>query len=497
MDITVVFVHGYSVTNLSTYGELPLRLKAEAKASGINVNVKEIFLGRYISFHDEVTLDDISRALDTAIKDELEPNQRFVCITHSTGGPVVRDWWNKFIESKSANAPQLSHFIMLAPANFGSALAQLGKSRLSRMKSWFDGVEPGQKVLDWLELGSMQAWTLNKKWIQSDGSQIGTGGVFPFVITGQSIDRKLFDHLNPYTGELGSDGVLRVASCNLNSQYLRLTQKVIGDVNTKKYTVTSTLELEKDSYKKSPDVPMRLVRGKSHSGDDMGIMKSIKKDPKDKASKETIDAIISCIKVQDNAAYAALSKKFAAESTQVQKDERVEVDKVLFAFKRTFIHDRYSQIIFRITDSQGHPVKDYDLVFTAGPKNDPNFLPPGFIIDRQRNKNNTEIITYYFNYDAMDGTPENQQLDALTNIGFQLKLRPQEGFVRFVDCSISASADLLEKVIQPNTTTMIDIVVHRVVSKEVFRLQELTGNAMPSNKDGDFSGTKPGKEIVR
>ena len=43
--INIVFVHGYSVTNLSTYGELPLRLKAEGVRQDYNVNVAEIFLG--------------------------------------------------------------------------------------------------------------------------------------------------------------------------------------------------------------------------------------------------------------------------------------------------------------------------------------------------------------------------------------------------------------------------------------------------------------------
>ena len=75
---------------------------------------------------------------------------------------------------------------MLAPANYGSALAQLGKQRLGRLMSWFEGVEPGQGVLDWLELGSTESWALNKEWIASDGTQIGPNGVFPFVITGQS-----------------------------------------------------------------------------------------------------------------------------------------------------------------------------------------------------------------------------------------------------------------------------------------------------------------------
>lgn len=59
-----------------------------------------------------------------------------------------------------------------------------------------------------------------------------------------------------------------------------------------------------------------------------------------------------------------------------------------------FIHNRFSQIIFKATDYQRYPVKDYDLVFTAGEKNDANHLPARFAIDRQQNKNNPETITY-------------------------------------------------------------------------------------------------------
>ena len=132
-------------------------------------------MGRYISFNDEVKLNDISRALETAVQQQILSNasipSRFVCITHSTGGPVVRNWWNLYYNQQAKVCP-MSHLIMLAPANFGSALAQLGKGKLSRLKSWFDGVEPGQGVLNWLELGSSEAWELNTNWIKSDGSQI-------------------------------------------------------------------------------------------------------------------------------------------------------------------------------------------------------------------------------------------------------------------------------------------------------------------------------------
>src|SRR5689334_2832814 len=96
MPLNLVFVHGWSVTNLNTYGQLPLRLRAQLAAQGDTATIHEIWLGRYISFHDEVQLSDIARAFQAAIDDQLAAlianGERFACITHSTGGPVVRDW---------------------------------------------------------------------------------------------------------------------------------------------------------------------------------------------------------------------------------------------------------------------------------------------------------------------------------------------------------------------------------------------------------------------
>jgi hypothetical protein len=481
---TLVFVHGYSVTNLNTYGELPLRLQAEAAENGLEIEIEQIFLGRYISFHDEVSLGDISRALDTAIKEQLAGVKKIVCITHSTGGPVVRDWWNRYCSN--SNSP-ISHLIMLAPANFGSALAKLGKGKLSRLKSWFDGVEPGQRVLDWLMLGSLEAWELNKKWILSNGNQIGPNGIFPFVITGQTIDRKLYDHLNSYTGELGSDGVVRTATTNLNANYIKLVQEINVDQTSNQASISATFKI--DSYKESPTVPLRVIAGKSHSGDEIGIMKSIKRLKDDTESKETVAAIFECIKVSNKTEYDQLITKFATETDQVQKDELIETETELLIINRHFIHDRYSQVIFRVTDSEGYPVNDFDLIFTAGENNDPNHLPPGFAIDRQQNSNNPENITYFFNYDVMNGAPKNAQREELKGInllGLRINPRPTEGFVRFVPCEIKANTELLDKALKPNSTTLIDIVLQRVVSKEVFRLEKTDGNTISLK----FSDTK-------
>jgi hypothetical protein len=211
----VVFVHGWSVTNTDTYGGLPAALARNAPTA-MDVSIQHLYLAKYISFSDEVSVDDIARGMQNAVDSEvmpkLEKGERFACVTHSTGGPVVRTWIDLYFRGKLGKCP-MQHLVMLAPANHGSALAQLGKSRLSRMKFFAQGVQPGTGVLDWLELGSDQSWALNTSWLDYDC--VG-GGMYVFVLTGQTIDRACYDNLNSYTGEAGSDGVVRVAAANMN-----------------------------------------------------------------------------------------------------------------------------------------------------------------------------------------------------------------------------------------------------------------------------------------
>ncbi len=500
--IVLVFVHGWSVTDTNTYGELPERLRTEASAAGIDLLVKEIFLGRYISFHDEVRVPDISLAFDSAIKDQLSTliknKIRFVCITHSTGGPVVRDWWQRHYINKP-NCP-MSHLIMLAPANYGSALAQLGKGRLSRMKSWFGGVEPGQGVLDWLELGSDGAWQLNIDWIKTDGKHISVKGVFPFVLTGQSIDHAIYDNLNTYTGEGGSDGVVRVAAANLHGRHIRLEQQTPRKRENRKkgesYWNADKLKLK--SLQEAPPTALRVITAKSHSGDKMGIMKSVKKTVKDKKSQETVDSILACIGVSSKTEYNKLVLQFAKQTDQIQIKQKLETVDHLLRSDTYFIRDKYSMVIFRVRDQEGHPVKDFDLILTAGPESDPNLLPEGFFSDKQRNRVNPETITYFFNHDIMKGTKEvvnkkgkviREATEGAKRLGFKILPRPDEGFVHYLPCEVSASEKLLDNILKPNSTTLVDICLQRLVYKNVMRLDKGT-------KTQEFDKTKPDIELV-
>src|SRR5579872_7193246 len=178
----VILVHGWSVRNTDSYGGLPERLKREARRHPeLDLDLRQIWLSEYISFHNEVTIQDIARAFQAALEHEfgaaLSRGQRFACITHSTGGPVIRAWLQENYLAKGRSDTPLSHLVMLAPANFGSALVQLGLAKLSRLRSWFDGVEVGTGVLDWLELGSRESTALNLQWLDQGASLIGPTGV--------------------------------------------------------------------------------------------------------------------------------------------------------------------------------------------------------------------------------------------------------------------------------------------------------------------------------
>lgn len=392
---------------------------------GLEVRVDHIYLGKYVSFNDQVTLDDLSRAFEAAVREK--GLKQFACITHSTGGPLVRNWMLRFGSSA------LSHLIMLAPANHGSALAQLGKGRLSRIKAFVESVEPGQRVLDWLELGSEAQWALNTEWLDFDGPG---HGVFPFVLTGATIDRKLYDHLNSYTGEPGSDGVVRVAAANLNYDYVRLFQQ-------------STGELAPVAWKRSSETALGILPGLSHGGKERGIMTSVRME----GAHPTVDAVLSCLDVKTEADYEAARDQFALSS----QEEKAA----------------YSMLCFRVVDDQGSLIEDFDLLFTAGEDGSPDGLPQGFFRDRQRNLKNPGRVTYYLDHSKLAAVP----------VGFEVIARPETGLVRYGKATIAPQQ--MGAILRPNETMLVEIVLRRMVDRNCFVLTE---NREPEGISGEASG---------
>lgn len=451
----VVFVHGWSVTNTDTYGGLPAALVKNAPAK-LDLQITHLYLSKYVSFADAVKVDDIARGMQHAITAEVLPklakDERFACLTHSTGGPVVRKWIDLYHRGKLDKCP-LGHLVMLAPANHGSSLAQLGKGRIARMKFFKDGVEPGTGVLDWLELGSDQSWELNREWL---GYECVDGGVYPFVLTGQKIDRSFYDNLNAYTDEAGSDGVVRVAAANMNYGLISLVQE------------GANLKLRKDKDDRSEKTALGVLPGRAHSGKDMGILGSVK--PDDDGSHPTVKWVIRCLEVSSAAAYTRLLKELDDLTTQTQKDEQVDKVKKLFVFERTFVTNRYCMLVFKLSDDRDNSLADYDVTFTAGPDYDANHLPPGFFVDRQRNLLNPGKLTYYIDYDAMNdwlGKPE-----LAGKFGVRIAARPAEGFAYYTVAEHKGTFAALKRYIEPNQTLMIEVELRRHVVEGVFRLTQ-------------------------
>jgi hypothetical protein len=352
-------------------------------------------------------------------------------------------------------------------------------------------------VLDWLELGSPESWELNREWIGQSADVVESSGVFPFVLTGQTIDRKLYDHIVSYSGEAGSDGVVRVAAANLNATYVRLEQEPWTLAGGK----PEAPKLSTAERVAAPATAFKIVPGRAHSGSSIGIIRSVKDDGE---PHPTVEAVLRCFEVSTVAEYEALRQAFAAENPVTQDEERVEVARGLVMRGTTYITDRYSMVIFRVRDDRGGAISEFDLKLTATPATQPDrkptadLLPPGFFQDRQLNRRAPNTLTYFLDSDAMLGAPPAEhdgetmrpEMPGAAKLGFQVEPHLTSGLVHFLPAELQAAAEMLEQVVKPNQTTLVDIVLRRVVREGAFRLVTLG-----QRKDTDFSKDPPGDPI--
>lgn len=461
--LNLIFVHGWGTTHTDTYGGLPEALVASAGAYHLDLTIQHINLGRYVSFHDEVTLDDLARALDQALHDQPgngQDIQPFSCITHSTGGPVVRHWVNYHYGPEGLDRLPLRHLVMLAPANHGSTLAVLGKQRVGRLKAWFSGIEPGQRVLDWLSLGSDGQWKLNRDSLAYDYA--GTG-FYPFVLTGQGIDHQFYDFLNSYLVEPGSDGVVRVAGANMNYRFFAVEQ---SEELLRKSPPTYRLIEDPDQPVRVPQpVPLGVYEGYSHCGSKMGIMGSIQ--PQSDKVQPVVDDVLRCLQVDNPQGYRDRAAELAAltEAQQANKD-------------------RYAMLIFHIHDDRGNCFArdDFDVLLLGGRNYQPQNLPKGFFKDRQMNAVTSNLV-YYVNVDKM-----NQIKDGM--FGLRIVARPSSGFCYYFAGEFRSAGVAYGDIIVANQTTYVDVTLRRQVDKNVFRFD-------PADQPRwSFKKVRPGGEVI-
>lgn len=467
--MNLIFIHGWSVTNTDTYGELPAILAEHALDQGIALNIVDIHLGRYISFHDEVRMDDVVRALQKALMDTL-PNgngsiQSFACITHSTGGPVARSWVNRYFGSSNLPDCPMRQLIMLAPANHGSALAILGSERVGRIKSIFNGIEPGDGILKWLELGSEESRSLNHDWLTCD-PLIANSKFRPFVLIGETIDKKFYDFINSYLAEVGSDGVVRVAAASIHYRWISFdesddTVEMSEVEDDKGNSLNANLLHYKGNMSESKPCPFLVVSDAAHSGDKIGIMRS--PTLANANDKPVVAAILQALSIKSKKAYEQLKNDWAQSTETLQNMGK---------------RKRFFQMIVQVKDNEGYPVTDYDLILLAGTGYSANKLPDKFFVDKQRNKRSPQIITFYLDFDIMMGIDDKK-------FGFRIVGRPSKGFGYYHPVEFRSDAKTIDHFVDPNSTLYIDVTLKRHVDEQTMRLDPATDGAQ------SFKKTKP------
>ena len=297
--------------------------------------------------------------------------------------------------------------------------------------------------------------------------------LFLFVLTGDRIDRKLYDHLNSYTGELGSDGVVRAASANLNATYVRLEQPQPDRGDTLPRAKTKLRSLGVAAVRRSPRTAFKIIPDASHSGDRMGIMRSVKEsgDSSDGCGDPALPA------VADDAGYESLCDAFDGENSAHQAPaNRLEIERVPVIPDREYIHDPHSMLIFRLLDDHGAHVQEVDILLTAG-RTTVRTNCGGLLADRQANHRDPGTITFFLNFAAMAGSPAipgpddsmvRPELIARGNYGLTIRPRATDGIVLYLEGAISAAAHDILEYVEPNQTTLVDIVLTRVVRSGVF-----------------------------
>jgi len=434
MDI--VLVHGYNVTSTETYGVLPQRLKS------LGYQVKHVYLSKYVTLDDGIKITDIVRAFQAALLDAYGgslPSEKFACITHSTGGLVARGWIETYYAQNMVKLP-ISHLIMLSPPTNGSRLAELGKSRLSRLRSLV-GIQPGLQVLDALELASQHQWTLNSDWIDQKLTQ--APGFFTFVITGQWIDFKLLDVLAPATYERGSDGVVRASAANLNMQRFRVAPD-------------GSFTLQGIS-----NVPYLILPKTSHSDTNCGIMGSVPA----QGDHPTLAGITAALAVKDPKSYLATAADFSQKTAALQKQENYYNGTPL---------DRYCQVVFRVTDTLGGTLHDYAIELLDGNLQGDQ-LPAGFFADKHQNAVNPELFVFYLDYDVISKVQG--------QLGFKIQSTSESPLVDYQEVVFNGAA-AGGSLVRPNETTFVDVIMKRRLNKNLFRLTEDTSVREIDGKPG-------------
>jgi len=430
----IVILHGWSDTSES-FKPLADWLKAR------DFTVVPIFLGDYLSMNDELTLHDLGFAFQRALaakKIRQDPHS-FDVIVHSTGGLVVREYLRQVCQGAPQKTP-VEHLLMLAPANFGSPLAKLGKSVLGRLlKGWdWDHLgQTGKAILEALELASPYSYQLALDDLFDLRNAIfDPANIRVTVMVGTGA----YDNYRKALHENGSDGTVRVSTANLNANLLRVD---FSNPANPKHTFVQD---------NCPKLAL-AVFDRNHS--------SIH-DPALATQAADWARIVQRALTVPVSGYAAHVADCATVTTRT-----------FASGGSSQMYHQYQHVVFRVHDQFGQPVDDYIVEF---------YQEEGDPPDRVFAKIHGEILEKVTTYSG-DSSYRSFLFD-MTDLAKFFDQRPKAR----VEMSITAAAISSRisyrnppagitvfsakdrKFMRPNEPTLVDVTLYRDPAPEVFKL---------------------------
>ena len=502
--LPIVLIHGYSaesrdsaVSSIATvYGTLPQALRRAFPGRGV-----EIDLGRYLSLEDGVRLDDISRALDRALREDHPHLMKrgFHAVTHSTGSLVLRNWLRRF----APRPAPLQNYVHLAGANFGSGWAHLGQGQLAKWarRVFQGGAERGMQVLEALELGSDWTLDLHLHFLERGCDMLKDLGVREHVVIGSQADVEWFTFPIRYAKEDGSDGVVRVASADLNYQYLKLapTQDAL-QLSWTKAAAQADLHLERRGSRQGyyqitrasrpglggrGEVPLAVPYACAHSGDQMGIVTGDE-------PREQVLALLKAGLTTTGARGGGKADRAARGGVQdrvesFRKETEETYRRVRQARPPAWWHkwldnpkaqyDRHAQVIFRVRDQDGRPVVGFDIFFdSVRSRRDPSRAFKDLIEDKHVNGASPNIIAFYLRTEAY-AKESDQWVPRVPEVGGCFveisAVDPQTKEILYLPLRFEFLSQELDAWICGNRTTIVDVELLRLPSPGVFALKKL------------------------
>lgn len=479
----ILFIHGYSSEGADNkpediYGTLPDDLR---KAYGKD-NVLSLNLCRWISLDDGIALDDVTFAMDRALRAKFPKLLRdgFHVIIHSTGALVVRNWIRRF----SPQPSPIRNVIHLAGANFGSGLAHIGRGQLARWARYLKGTGRGIKVLDELELGAWPTLDLHRHFLQPGHDMFADYRIQEFCLIGSQINENMRRLPIRYVKEDSSDNTVRTSAGNLNYNYLVITPAPKAyslSLNELKSLIGQRLENEivdaglynidtSGLSQQRVEVPFAILFETAHSGDEIGIL----------SGSRTRTQVLPLVKRALDTPYGIDGYNDVSQSYKktltTTFDKASKLRAGAFDWNKQQQYEGHAQLVFRLRDQYGRQIENFDITLKSTPANTRKERLEAMIEDKHLNKRNKGTITFYLRTQRFDNAKKRwrELLEDAATVHFEITAHEdQSEDIAFVPLSVKLPPKQLCAAIQTFRTTVVDVTLLRLPSANVFAVKAL------------------------